>query len=63
MLRCCECGGQAIPGLAHLHGDPCRPLCHDCTQKVLARMEQKLREERIKAEMADYIKRVLPKAA
>jgi len=36
MLRCHRCGGAAQAGLAHLHGDPSRPLCPSCTNKVLA---------------------------
>jgi len=35
MLRCVDCGGRAIPGLAHLHGNPTRPLCHVCTERRL----------------------------
>lgn len=67
MIRCEHCGGHAPPGLAHLHGDPCRPLCRGCTEKFLKQRElqelQKLADERIRAEMRDYINRVLPKAA
>ena len=42
MLRCSECGGQAIPGLAHLHGDPCRQLCYTCTATLLEQRAPKL---------------------
>lgn len=67
MMRCERCGGHALAGLAHLHGDPCRPLCWDCTAKLLKQLErqerQKRVEERIRTELGDSINRVLPRAA
>ena len=39
MLRCEQCGGHASPGLAHLHGNPCRHLCISCTKRELERQE------------------------
>lgn len=42
MLRCAHCGEHALAGLAHLHGDPCRPLCRRCTELELKRQAQDL---------------------
>lgn len=39
MMHCEHCGGLANPGLAHIHGNPCRPLCADCTSEVLKQRE------------------------
>lgn len=46
MLRCNRCGGHAQAGLAHLHGDPTRPLCDPCTKFVLAEREERKAELR-----------------
>lgn len=45
MMRCEHCGGHANLGLAHLHGNPCQPLCHDCTEHELER--QKAERDRL----------------
>lgn len=67
MMRCEHCGGHALAGLAHLHGNPCRPLCADCTAKVLEQRElqerQKLERELAQHMLRVHINRPLPKAA
>lgn len=45
MLRCKICGGRAHPALPHLHGT-LDPLCYDCTQRVLAKRQEKENVER-----------------
>ena len=47
MLRCRICGGQAHAGLAHLHGNPDRPLCITCTRKVLERLAKETEERKL----------------
>jgi hypothetical protein len=67
MLRCEHCGGHAIPGLAHIHGNPCRPLCHTCTQRELERQERERQAQAAKLDAQvrpeTYINRSLPQAA
>lgn len=62
MMRCEHCGGHAIPGLAHIHGNPCRPLCRTCTQLELERQAQAAKlEKQVLCEAC--INRSLPRAA
>jgi hypothetical protein len=70
MMRCEHCGGRAQPGLAHLHGNPCRHLCHPCTERELERQEaERARQLRLQelrgaeARTAVYINQSLPNAA
>ena len=51
MLRCQNCGGYAVAGLAHLHGDPCRPLCETCTAEVVKEREEREAKERFLREL------------
>jgi NAD-dependent SIR2 family protein deacetylase len=59
MLRCQICGGQAHAGLAHLHGNPDRPLCITCTKKVIRNRE---REEE-NAKIVEEFERLFPQLA
>ena len=64
MLRCEHCGGHAIPGLAHLHGNPCKALCHTCTQRQLERQElERKAEAEAKKRVCESCNRSLPRAA
>lgn len=60
MLRCVHCGGVAQAGLAHLHGDPSRPLCNPCTQKVMAEREI---QEKARKFFLEQVRTVLQKQA
>jgi hypothetical protein len=57
MMRCEQCGGHANPGLAHIHGNPCRHLCVGCTRRELERQELERKDK------DDCNKRTLPMAA
>lgn len=63
MLRCEICGGQAVPGLAHLHGDPTRPLCHTCTQEKLKEQRRQEIEILIRAKAGTSVEDILFRAA
>lgn len=67
MMRCEHCGGHAIPGLAHLHGNPCRHLCPTCTRRELERQELARKVEATKQEKPELcsvcVKRYVPRAA
>jgi hypothetical protein len=66
MLHCNRCGGLALAGLAHLHGDPCRPLCWDCTAKLLKQLEHQEQPKRVEGcvtKPRSRFSRNLPKAA
>lgn len=45
MTRCTHCGENASLGLAHLHGDPCRPLCLACTKREVERKQAEAEED------------------
>jgi hypothetical protein len=57
MMRCEHCGGYAIFGLAHLHGNPNRPLCYTCTKLVLERQKQERQAKEI-AEAKELMQRL-----
>ena len=53
MLRCVHCGGRAVPGLAHLHGDPSKHLCRSCTKALLHGDKDSRKRDQTRSQNAD----------
>jgi len=53
MLRCVHCCGRAVPGLAHLHGDPSKHLCRSCTKALLHGDKDSRKRDQTRSQNAD----------
>lgn len=65
-MRCERCGGHATPGLAHLHGNPLRHLCHACTKRELSLRDKErfLGMTSLQTKIVrEFIDLILPRAA
>jgi hypothetical protein len=42
MVHCVKCGGAAVLGLAHIHGNPLQHLCKSCSSEVTKNIKTRL---------------------